>query len=132
MSAFLRFGRFNLVGLLGAGLQLLVFSLLVNNCHWPEAGAALFAVETALLHNFCWHERFTWRDCEALSRRPRGLRFWRFHAGNGLVSLAGNAALTYIFAKWIGLPGMIAAAAAITLCAPANYFLADRWVYAGD
>ena len=129
MNTILRFGKFNLVGLLGAALQLAVFSLLVKNSHWPEAPAVLLAVEAAVLHNFLWHERFTWRDREAMNIRQRAVRLWRFHAGNGLLSLTGNAALTYVFVEWLGVPAIVSAAAAIALCAPANFLLADRWVY---
>ena len=82
-----------------------------------------------MLHNFLWHERFTWGDREPLNFQQRMVRLFRFHAGNGLISLAGNAALTYALVEWLELPAMVSAAAAIVLCAPANFLLADRWVY---
>jgi putative flippase GtrA len=126
----LRFGKFNLVGLLGAVLQLLLFYLLIRAGHLSATIATVIAVEVAILHNYAWHERFTWRDREPLNLRQRMIRLCRFHAGNGLVSLTGNAALTYLFVEWLGVPSVISALAAIALCAPANFFLADRWVYA--
>ena len=129
MSRMLRFGKFNLVGLIGAVLQLLLFYLLMKACHVSETGATFIAVEIVILHNFLWHERFTWRDREPLSLRQRTIRLFRFHAGNGLISLFGNALLTYLLVEWLSLPAMASAVAAITLCAPANYFVADRWVY---
>lgn len=63
-----RFGRFNLVGLMGAALQLVLLDLLIERFGLPGIVAAPIAVETAVLHNFFWHERFTWRD------RGTGLR----------------------------------------------------------
>ena len=57
-----QFGRFNLVGLLGAVFQLLVYRLIMTRLDLPEAAASVIAVEAAVLHNFFWHERFTWRD----------------------------------------------------------------------
>ncbi len=127
----MRFGKFSLVGLAGAVVQLAVFSALVRIRHWPATPTALLAVEIAVLHNFLWHERFTWRDREPLNLRRRILRLWRFHAANGLVSLAGNAALTYVLVEWLEVPAMISAAAAIGLCAPLNFYLADLWVWGG-
>lgn len=129
MRGVLRFGKFNLVGLLGAILQLLLFYLMNQVGHLPAPTATVIAVEMAILHNYVWHERFTWRDREPINFRQRTLRLCRFHAGNGLVSLAGNAALIYAFVEWLRVPAVISAAAAIALCAPANFLLADRWVY---
>ena len=132
MNSVLRFGKFNLVGLLGAVLQLMLFYLLMRAGHLSTSPATVIAVEIAVLHNYVWHERFTWRDRAPLNLRQRIVRLCRFHAGNGLVSLAGNTALTYIFVEWLALPAVISAVAAIALCTPANFLLADRWVYATD
>ena len=129
MRQALRFGKFQLVGLLGTGVQLLLFWLLAKRL--PEPAAMPLAVEAALLHNFVWHERFTWRDRPFDGARQRALRMFRFHAGNGAFSIAANTLLTWGLAEWLHLPGLISAAAAIALCAPANYVIADCWVFAG-
>jgi putative flippase GtrA len=129
-SRWQQFGRFNLVGLLGAVLQLLVYYLVMRTPHLPEAAASAIAVEIAVLHNFFWHERFTWRDRGPAALSYRALRLWRFHVGNGLVSLTGNALVTYVLVERLGAPSLPSAVAAIAFCAPANFFLADRWVYA--
>ncbi len=126
----LRFGRFNLVGLLGAALQLLLLWLLTECFHAPAAAATSLAVEIVVLHNFVWHERFTWRD-----RRPKSIgqtlgRLWRFHAGNGLISLFGNTVLTYFLVERLKTPILPSAIGAIALCSLVNFLLADRWVYA--
>ena len=124
-----RFGRFNLVGLLGAAVQLALFYLLMGGCKLPETTATAIAVEIAVLHNFLWHERFTWPDRGRARPRQTVVRLLRFHAGNGLVSLAGNTLLTYALVTWLNFPALPSAVAAITFCAPANFLLADRWVY---
>lgn len=125
----MRFGKFALVGTLGAAMQLVVFALLVRFFHLPGVAAAPVAVEIVVLHNFCWHERFTWRD---RILRHRAARLCRFHVTNGAVSLAGNTALIYLLVHRFGSPPLPAAVAAIALCAPANFALADRWVYRGE
>ncbi len=125
-----RFGRFGAVGLAGAAVQASAFAALARWTDWPAAAAAAMAVELAVLHNFCWHERVTWRDRERGGWRGRARRLWRFHWANAAVSVAGNAAIVWLLAERCGTGAWAAQAAAIAICAPANYLAADRWVFA--
>jgi len=129
MRQALRFGKFQLVGLMGTAVQLLLFWLLGKRL--PEVAAMPLAVEAALLHNFLWHERFTWRDRRFPGLPQRAARLFRFHAGNGVFSIAANTLLTWGFVEWLHLPAFPSALAAIVLCAPANFLLADSWVFGG-
>jgi putative flippase GtrA len=126
---FARFGRFNSVGVLGAALQMLLFDLLMKGLHVPEVAATPIAVEIVVIHNFFWHERFTWRDRGPMGLRQRAIRLWRFHAGNGLISLAGNTVLTHCLVEQFKAPVLPSALASIAVCAPVNFLVADRWVY---
>src|SRR5262249_23555886 len=98
---------------------------LTRRFHLTGVRATPIAVEITVLHNFLWHERFTWRNRGQTSFR----RLCHFHASNALISLIGNTALTYCFTEWLRAPALLSAIAAIALCAPANFLLADRWVY---
>lgn len=124
------FGRFNLVGLLGAALQLLLLHVLTKCFHVPGIGATPLAVEIVVLHNFMWHERFTWRDRQPKRARQVIIRLVRFHAGNGFISLLGNTVLTYWLVDRLKAPLLPSALGAIAVCAVANFLIADRWVYA--
>ena len=73
-----RFGRFNLIGIGGAAIQLVLFALLVRWVHLSEVVAAPIAVEVVLLNNFFWHERFTWGDRPGVGLRSRAFRLARF------------------------------------------------------
>jgi len=97
----------------------------------PELVAMPLAVEAALLHNFLWHERFTWSDRRFAGLRQRAFRLFRFHAGNGVFSITANILLTWGLVEWLHLRAVPSALAAIALCAPANFLLADCWVFAG-
>jgi len=88
------------------------------------------AVEITLLHNFIWHERFTWSESRAKRSTQLVDRLWRFHAANGLISLGGNTILMYCLVERVRAPTMPAAIGAILLCSAANFLVADRWVYA--
>ena len=124
-----RFGKFSAIGVLGAALQVTLFELLIRGLHLPEMAAAPIAVEIVLLHNFCWHERFTWQDRWTAGRWQRARRLWRFHATNGLVSIVGNTFLIYWLGERFKLPPIVSSVGAIAACALLNFLLADYWVY---
>ena len=123
-----RYWRFSAVGLLGAGLQLVVFSRLTRSFGFPSMAATPIAVEVAILHNFLWHQRFNWRGLGI--KRNILQRLWRFHAANGLISIAGNSILMYCLVDQLKVPAIPSAFAAIALCSLANFLVADRWVFA--
>lgn len=123
----MRFLRFNGVGVAGFALQLgLLAALLFAGVHYLVATA--LAVEAAVLHNFAWHERWTWRDRPATGR-SRLARLWRFHALNGLVSLVGNVALMRVLVGAFGMPAIPANLIAVLACSLVNYLASDRLVF---
>jgi putative flippase GtrA len=123
----MRFLRFNGVGVVGFVLQLGVLAaLLYLGMHYLLATA--LAVEAAVLHNFAWHERWTWRDRPATGRTRFG-RLWRFHALNGSVSLVGNVALMRVFVGAFGMPAIPANLLAVLACSLVNYLASDRLVF---
>ncbi len=124
-----RLGKFNLVGLLGAALQLLLLYLMTKRLHIAAIAATPIAVEIVVLHNFVWHEGLTWRDRDLKSGWQRITRLWRFHLGNGFISVFGNTALVYCLVERLNAPVLPSAVAAIVLCSLINFFVADQWVY---
>jgi len=129
-TLFRRFGRFNLVGALGTVLQLAILAVLTKGFGLSSVASTPIAVELVLLHNFLWHERFTWNDRRADGTASPVIRLWRFHAANGVVSLCGNTLLMYCLVERLRLPMGPSALGAISLCALVNFRVADRWVYA--
>jgi putative flippase GtrA len=123
----MRFWRFNAVGMLGFAVQLGLLALLVRlDVHYLVATA--IAVEAAILHNFLWHERWTWRDRPGRGR-ARLARLGRFHVVNGGVSLAGNLLLMPLLVRGGGLPVLAANGVAVLACAAVNFVGADRLVF---
>jgi len=121
-----RFITFNLVGMLGAIVHLGMLSGLSRALALHASLAAVLAVEAALLHNFVWHERWTWIGRGSGATRVG--RLLRFHGTNGLVSLVGNAVLLPAFVN-LGLPVEVGGIAAIVVCSVVNFQLADRVVF---
>lgn len=128
----LRFGKFASVGLVGAGLQLALTYVLTAALGVSAVPAVILAVEAAILHNFFWHQHFTWRDRPARDIRTQAGRLWRFQTGNGLVSLTGNALVTAWLAGEFGAPPLVCSLAGMAVSATANFIIADRWVYNAD
>jgi putative flippase GtrA len=123
-----RFVAFNAVGVIGFAVQLGLLALLVRGrMHYLAATA--IAVEAAILHNFLWHERWTWADRAAGPGPARLARLARFHVVNGSVSLAGNLLLMPLLVRVCGLPVVLANTAAVLACAAVNFCGADRLVF---
>lgn len=127
----LRFPRwvlFGSVGAMGIGVQLAVLALLLEGFGIRYLWATALAVEAAVLHNFFWHERWTWGDRRRGGRElPK--RLLRFHAANGLLSLAGNVGLVRLLVEGAGLHPMAANALAIAVCSFLNFVAGDRLVF---
>jgi putative flippase GtrA len=64
-----RWLKFNFVGALGIGVQFAVLFLLKSLLHFDYLVATAIAVEAAVMHNFVWHEQFTWVDRAKPDRR---------------------------------------------------------------
>ncbi|HEV8416542.1 MAG TPA: GtrA family protein [Bryobacteraceae bacterium] len=115
-----RWLKFNAVGAVGAAVQLGMLALLVRlGVHYLVATA--LAVETAVLQNYYWHARWTWKG--------RDGSLWRFHLANGLVSVLSNLMWMRIFTGWLGIPPIPANLMAIALTSVANFLFGDRWVF---
>jgi putative flippase GtrA len=123
-----RSGVFVFVGALGFLVQILAVAGLTRAAHWHHAAATAVAVELAVLHNFCWHERWTWHD-RIRSSAGTAQRLVRFHALNGLTSIASNVAMTTALVEMYRLDPIAANVIAVGLTSVANFLIADVWVF---
>jgi len=130
MNTLIRWGKFNLVGVMGMVVQLVALGL-IDHCvpgHYFFSTAV--AIEITLLHNFVWHIHYTWRD------RRDGSALWiqcvRFHLSNGLVSMLGNLAIMRILVDGAHMLVLAANMIAILCCSIVNFSLGDLWAFAGN
>ena len=128
VNGWTRWWRFSGVGLLGVAVQLLVLAVCVRLPGIDARAAVAAAVGVAVIHNFTWHVRWTWRGRGDGTCLP--WLFVRFAVANGLISLVGNVVFTSALVSWTGSDVVVANAAAITVCSAANFVLADRAVFA--
>ena len=124
-----RWMKFNAVGGIGIGVQLAVLLYLKNGFHLSNLWATALAVEAAVVHNFLWHERFTWAHRVHGTWRQSLLRFLRFNFTTGAVSILGNVALMKLLVEAAHLNYLMANAITIPACSVVNFVVSDRLVF---
>jgi putative flippase GtrA len=123
-----RWLKFNFVGAVGIAVQFAALALFADLLRLNYLAATALAVETAVLHNFLWHQSFTWKHLPR-GRSEIALRLFRFHLGNGLVSIAGNLLLMRLLTGSLHVDKYPAAALAIAVCALANFTVSECFVF---
>ena len=129
LRAVLRWLTYNSVGIMGTGVQLVTLVGLTELLGLDYLMATGLAVETAILHNFCWHERWTWRDRIGGSPRGRWGRLARFNLVSGTLSITGNAYFTGLYATSLGIHYAVANLMAIASMSLVNFVANDRLVF---
>jgi putative flippase GtrA len=122
-----RQARYLTVATLGAGVQAAVV-LAASAMGCTPVAATLLGIEAAILHNFAWHDRWTWGDRPRRETWTRRLaRYNVLMAGSSLVV---GAAVTWAVVTAFGWSVLPANAVAVGVAAAANYLASDRLVFA--
>lgn len=125
----LRWLKFNAVGAVGIAVQLAALALFKGGLGWQLDFATAAAVEVAVLHNFFWHERWTWRD------RPRGgwrdslSRLLRFNLTTGVLSILSNVVITRLLVDRFQIPYLAANLMAIAFTSVGNFLVSEYLVF---
>jgi putative flippase GtrA len=128
-EVFFRWLKFNFVGGIGIGVQIAALALFRSVLHFDYLLATGIAVETAVIHNFLWHERFTWADRPARRVIHSLARLAKFNLSNGLVSLVGNLLIMRALVGGLEMNYVIANLIAVATCSLVNFLLSDRFVF---
>jgi putative flippase GtrA len=126
---FLRWIKFNAVGGIGIVVQLAALAVLRSSLKFNYLLATAIAVEVAVLHNFVWHERFTWADRPPSRLAHSLIRLAKFNATNGAVSIGGNVLLMRLLVGRFKLNYIFSNCVAIAICSLLNFLLGDRFVF---
>jgi len=121
-----RWLKFNAVGGIGIVVQLVVLAVLKTGLKLDYLLATALAVEAAVIHNFLWHERFTWSDRVSESSWAR---FAKFNLTTGLFSVVGNLLLMKALVGCAGVNYMVANGITIAACSLVNFVVSDRVVF---
>jgi putative flippase GtrA len=134
-STLVRWCKFNLVGGIGIAVQFGALFLLRSLFGFNYLFSTAIAVEAAVVHNFVWHEQFTWVDRLKspgvhASWRQSLARLARFNLSTGAVSILGNLALMKVMVGEGHMNYLLANGVAIVLCSLANFVVSEQWVFA--
>ena len=124
--AFRRMSRFYFVGMIGIVVQLLVLAGLKSGLKLNYMLATALAVEAAIVHNFLWHQRFTWAE---RAGKAAFSRFLKFNLGNGAISVAGNMVGMAVLAGAAKINYVIANLVSVAGCSLLNFLISDRLVF---
>jgi putative flippase GtrA len=113
---------------MGMAVQFAILAVLSMLLHVQYLLATAAAVECTVLHNFAWHERFTWAD-RGLSLGAAAGRLLQFNLTTGAVSIGGNLLLMRILVGTAHAPLLLANCTSVAACSVVNYLVNDRWVF---
>jgi putative flippase GtrA len=125
-SSLVRWLKFNAVGAVGIGVQLAVLTALKSGLGLNYLLATALAVEAAVLHNFFWHERFTWADRRGHSKFERLVKF---NLTTGGISIVGNMVAMKLLVEVAGVEYLFANLLSIAGCSIVNFLVADRAIF---
>jgi len=119
--------RYNTIGTMGVGVQLFFLFLLTRLFHIHYMIATLLAVQVAIIHNFFWHQRWTWKESASQGKKESLRRFVKFNSSTGTLSMLGNVGVTAALVQALHLPLMICNILAIGACNIANFLFANTF-----
>jgi dolichol-phosphate mannosyltransferase len=115
--------KFGIVGGTGILVNTVVLYLLYDEVHLPLVLASVLAVETAIVNNFVWNNRWTFGE--------RSFSLVRFGSFN-LVSIGGLVISTgtlYALNEWAGVYYLLANLVGIALATAWNFGLSFFWTW---
>ena len=125
----LRWFKFNAVGGIGVGVQLVALTILAGQLELNYLVATALAVEAAVIHNFLWHERWTWADRFNQGRQGSWRRFVQFNLTTGTLSIVGNLLFMRFFVGSLEMHYLVANLLTIAVCSVLNFMVSDRLVF---
>jgi putative flippase GtrA len=124
-----RWATFNVVGIMGVGVQIITLVMLLDWSLMDYLPATALAVEAAILHNFVWHERWTWVDRTASRDSGRLARLLRFNLTIGALSIGENLLFMGLLVGKLEVHYLTANLISIVCCSVLNFVASDRLVF---
>ena len=121
-----RWWKFNAVGAMGIVVQLVTLMLLKTGLRLNYLFATALAVEVTVIHNFSWHEHYTWADRGSATKVAR---FLKFNLSTGAFSIAGNVLAMKAFVEELRVNYFLANLLSVAACSLLNFVVTDRFVF---
>jgi putative flippase GtrA len=120
--------RFYFVGGVGIAVQMLALAMLKSGFQLDYLLATALAVEISVVHNFLWHERFTWAERVTIGWGSLR-RLMTFNLTTGAVSILGNVVTMRLLVGQMRVPYLLANGIAIALCSLLNFAVSECYVF---
>ena len=120
------FIKYSLVGFLGVGVNLGVYTILTRYFNFSEIVAPLVSIECALILNFFLHNFWTFGNRSTQSRIR--VRFLKFHLVSGLAAVINYLVFLSLFLIF-GLYDILANLTGIAVAAVFNYLINSNWTW---
>jgi putative flippase GtrA len=124
---FRRWLKFNTVGAIGIVVQLAALAVLKGLLHLEYLWATALAVEAAVLHNFVWHERWTWKG--RVGKKGVLWRLVRFNLTTGAISILANLIFMRLLVGQLHVQYLVANLLSIAATSIANFLLSEWFVF---
>lgn len=125
----MRLVRFSMAGMAGFAVQVAALALLVSVTNLHYLVATILAVEAAILINFVWHDRWTWRDRPPVTEAERWRRLARFNAMTGLTSIVGSVMVTAALVEMLSMSPIAANIISVIALGTVNFAGANTLVF---
>ena len=118
-----------MVGISGLFVNSLVLWMITDGLNWPYQLGGLIAIQIAIINNYIWNRRFTWRD------RLKTEKFDRFWSAMGQFTLVSwfagsiNWVLLIALTELLHLHYMLSNLMAILVASVINYLANDQWTF---
>jgi dolichol-phosphate mannosyltransferase len=117
-----------MVGLTGVPVQFAILGVLTSlGMHY--IAATVLAVESAVLNNFFWHERWTWPDGAGTKSGSTMSRLGAFNLTVGVISILENVGFMTVLVEALDIPYLVANGISILACSLINFVVSDRFVF---
>ncbi len=120
------FIKYSLVGFLGVGVNLGVYTILTRYFNFSEIVAPLVSIECALILNFFLHNFWTFGNRSTQSRIR--VRFLKFHLVSGFAAVINYLVFLSLFLIF-GLYDILANLTGIAVAAVFNYLINSNWTW---
>jgi len=122
-----RWLKFNTVGVIGIGVQLAALAVLKGLLRVEYLWATALAVEAAVLHNFVWHERWTWKG--RVEKKGVLIRLLRFNLTTGALSIVSNLLCMRLLVGQLHMQYLVANLLSIAVTSIANFLVSELFVF---
>lgn len=133
-SEFTRFGKFAVVGAIGATVDFSVLNLLILGFGWAKFFANLVSVSCAIASNFTWNRLWTFPESRERRLHTQFVKFAIVNfTGLGINQFIFLVTDAFLFEPLFGLPlgYNLAKATAIIVVLFWNFSANRRWTYRG-